>query len=94
MATVMKYEDVNVEEDEATSGRIRTLMSLVAPKLPSMHLSGTKKGGETRANIALVHARCEKAVCKAAGTVLDAPMGGSDPMMVERILTSGGDVCR
>ena len=49
------------------------------------------KGGEARVKVAHVQVSAAQAQNKAAGLVLEAPMGGSDSMMVERILTSEGD---
>ena len=90
LATGMKYEDVNVEEEGAKLGRIRTLMKPALPKLPAMHSRGANQAGEARTNVAHVQVSAAQAQYKAAGNALETPMGGSDPMMVEEILTSGG----
>ena len=91
MATKMKYEDVKVDEEGAGVGRIRTLTSPDVPKLPPMCLRGASEGGEARANVAPAHTSATHALFIAAGPALEAPIKSNDPMMVEMILTSGGD---
>ena len=66
------------------------------PKPPPVHLrgtgrSGTEDGSEVRANVALGHVSAAQAVYKATRPALGSPMGSEDPMLVEKVLTSGGD---
>ena len=89
--TGTRYEDVKVGEDGSRLGRIRMLMSPLLPKFPPMHLRSAHIGGDATANVAPVRVSGNKALYKSVRVVLAAPLGGMDPMMVERILTSGGD---
>ena len=61
----MKYEDVNVDEEGARRRRVRTLMSLVVPKLPPMRLRDANQGGEARVHVAHVQVSAAQALHRA-----------------------------
>ena len=87
----MKYEDADVDDEEARLGRIRSLMSPVVPQLPPMRLRGAHQGGEARTHVACVQATAAQVLYRVVENALETPVGGSDRMMVERILASRGD---
>ena len=92
VATGMRYEDVDVEQDGVWLERSRPSV----PMPPPVHLrgpgtAGTEDGCEVRANVAPGHASAAQAVCKATGPALGSPLGSEDSMLVEKVLTSGGE---
>ena len=67
------------------------LMSPVAPKLPPTHLRGATKGGEARTYVAACTGKCGTSATRSCRVCARSTNGSSDPMMVAKILTSGGD---